>query len=257
MSTVLIEPYKELEKLSNKGIDFKKEEALQVAEFFCNTVQGEGVTTGVLATFLRLTGCTLDCVFCDSVEVWRRGRWFTFDELFEIMEGEDVIEKLREEQHLVITGGSPLKQQKQLIKFLEAFKLRYGFIPYIEVENECVLRIEPEFCDFVSQWNNSPKLSNSGMKERVRIKPEIIAHTAKMNNSWFKFVIERKEDWEEIEKDYLSNGVSKRQIVLMPCGASREELSETRGIVADMAIKHGVRYSDRLHVILWNKKVGV
>jgi len=41
-------------------------------------------------------------------------------------------------------------------------------------------------------------------------------------------------------------------VLLMPEGATRERLAETRGRVADLAMEYGFRYTPRLHVDLWN-----
>ena len=98
---------------STEGID--KGRSLKVSEFFSLTIQGEGVSTGVPAAFLRLTDCTLNCVFCDSSSVWKYGNLYSFDELFEMMEESGLVEQLRGGVHLVLTGGSPLRQQKTII----------------------------------------------------------------------------------------------------------------------------------------------
>lgn len=195
---------------------------------------------------------------CDTTEVWRVGNPYSFDELFDIMGENGVINKLADGQHLILTGGSPLLQQDKLTSFLNLFISRYGFTPYIEIENECVLMPHPKMASFISTWNNSPKLANSGMKRELRYKPDIIKEVAEFNDSWFKFVIDAEEDWEEIQMDFLDAGlIQKNQIVLMPQGQTQEELNLKREWVAEMAIKHNVRFSDRLHVTLWNKKTGV
>lgn len=231
---------------------------LNVAEFFSDTVQGEGISAGVPSTFLRLQGCTLDCIWCDTQEVWRYGNPYSLGELLNMAEDIELHKRWKDGQHLILTGGSPLKQQGPLCEFLKLIERRHGFIPYVEVENECVLRITPEFAELVSQWNNSPKLENSGMKKRARLKPEILAHTSKMTNAWFKFVVASEQDWNEIQNDFLNtNLIRKDQIILMPCGEDQKALSATRELAADLAVKHGVRMTDRLHVTIWNKKTGV
>ena len=65
-----------------------------------------------------------------------------------------------------------------------------------------------------------------------------------------------KSDWNEIEKDFLPH-ISLTQVILMPEGQTQEELNQKREFVADLAISKGVRFSDRLHVTIWNKKTGV
>jgi len=186
------------------GID--KDRSLKISEYFFDTIQGEGVSTGVPAAFLRLTDCTLNCVFCDSSSVWKYGNLYSFDELFQMMEESGLVEQLRNEVHFVLTGGSPLRQQKQLVDFLIEFFNKYKFIPFIEIENEGVLKPNPSITLIINQWNNSPKLANSGMKELVRYKPEVIKQLSKLNNSWFKFVVETDENWDEINNFYLKPG---------------------------------------------------
>jgi 7-carboxy-7-deazaguanine synthase len=236
----------------------KEIDQIKISEFFSKTIQGEGVSCGSPAAFLRLKDCTLNCVWCDTTEVWRSGNAYSVSELLELMEESGLIDDLTKGHHLVITGGSPLKQQNQLAVLLALFQIRFGFVPFIEVENEAVLLPNPSFSQFVSQWNNSPKLENSGMKKQLRYRPEVIAATAQIQNSWFKFVISKVADWEEIETDYLATKLIKRaQIILMPCGMTRQELNLTRELAAEIAIRENVLFSDRLHVTLWDKKTGV
>jgi 7-carboxy-7-deazaguanine synthase len=231
---------------------------LNVSEFYCDTIQGEGIYTGCPAAFLRLQGCTLGCAYCDSTEVWRTGEPYLFPELFRMMEKVELIEKFKRRHHLVITGGSPLLQQDQIVLFLAEFVNRYGFLPFIEIENECIFLPHSNLLDVVECWNNSPKLSSSGVKKRKRYKKSILQTMSSLSTSWFKFVIECEEDWEEIRMDFLEPGLIKRsQVILMPLGATRKELFENQEMVVDLAIKHGVRYCSREHIVLWDKNTGV
>jgi organic radical activating enzyme len=234
------------------------ENYLNVSEFFYDTIQGEGIYAGHPAAFLRLAGCSLSCNYCDTTEVWRHGSKYTFEELFELIGQSGLIGKLFFGQHLVITGGSPILQQKRLGVFLSEFEKRYNGIPFIEIENECVGIPSLLLCKRISCWNNSPKLSGAGLNRKKRYKPEVIQRMSTLKNSWFKFVVDCEEDWEEIQMDFLQTElIRKDQIILMPQGATRMELEKNRPIVVDIAIQHGVRYSDRLHIQLWDKTVGV
>lgn len=230
---------------------------LAIAEMFSDTIQGEGVNAGIPATFIRLQGCTLTCVWCDTLDVWPHGNEYSFDEVLNLLNHDNNIQKyMNGAQHLILTGGSPLKQQDRLAEFIYEFYKRFGFYPYIEVENEAVLKPKPKFSQYVSCWNNSPKLANSMMKERARLKPEIIKEMAALDNSWFKFVVDKEADWEEIKRDYLPH-ISLGQVILMPEGQTQEQLTKTRELTAAIAIRENVRFSDRLHITLWNKKTGV
>ena len=241
---------------STEGITHER--SLKVSEFFMDTIQGEGVSTGVPAAFLRVKDCTLNCVFCDSVSVWRYGNSYSFDELFSLMEESGLVDQLRSGTHLVLTGGSPLRSQTQLYDFLTEFCLKYNFYPFIEVENEAVLMPSKGMVALVNQWNNSPKTENSGNRSVARYEPEVIKFMSTLKNSWFKFVISEESDWKEILEYYLLPGlIKKEQIILMPEGETRERLALTREMAASVAIREGVRFSDRLHITLWDRKVGV
>jgi organic radical activating enzyme len=66
------------------------------------------------------------------------------------------------------------------------------------------------------------------------------------------------EDWNEINEVFLlPKLIKKHQIILMPEGCSREEIKKHQEIAVEMAVRHNVRYSDRLHIQLWDKAVGV
>lgn len=235
----------------------KSQPHLNIAECFTDTIQGEGVTSGKPATFLRLQYCTLSCVWCDSTSVWKYGNPYTIDEVLDLWEEKGVVDKLRT-QHLILTGGSPVRQQNELVALIDRFIKRFGFKPFIEIENECTLMPLSHFEDYINQWNNSPKLANSGMRKRLRYKEDVLRTLSTMDNSWFKFVVDCEEDWGEILVDFLQPSLIKRnQIVLMPKGSTREELAINGPMVADLAIREGVRYSDRLQVTLWNQTVGV
>ena len=235
-----------------------KDDVLNVSEFFYDTIQGEGVYMGMPAAFLRLQNCTLSCTWCDTSEVWRHGNPYGFDELFDMIQKSTLLEKLKNRQHLVLTGGSPLKQQMQLINFFTKFNRRFNFYPIVEIENECTLRPHPSLVQFISVWNNSPKLSNSGNSRKARYKPKILKELSTFQNSWFKFVVSCVEDWEEIKMDYLDTGlIWKDQIILMPEGATVDEINTIAPDIADMAVRYNVRYATREHIMLWNQATGV
>jgi len=232
---------------------------LNIAECFSQTIQGEGVTIGRPSTFLRLQHCTLNCVWCDSKEVWRQGNPYTIDEVLDLFEANGVVDDLKNGHHLVLTGGSPLLQQDKLIVLLTEFRLRFGFKPFLEIENECTLMPKDYMLKNIDMWNCSPKLENSQMKEVMRIKPEVLKTlNTKTNNVIFKFVISNKSDWDEIKRDFIDTGyISRDKIILMPEGMTREELHVNYQKVLAICIKEGLPFTDRLHITIWNKKVGV
>lgn len=231
---------------------------LGISEMFSQTLQGEGIYVGQPATFLRTQGCHLGCKFCDSSLIWRVGRHFHINEVLDILKEAGTIERFQEGEHLVITGGSPLLQEDKLLLFFQMFEERFNFIPFIQVENECTIEPSQKFINYISCWNNSPKLQNSDVNRAKRYRPEVLKQMSGLPNSWFKFVVDKYEDWEEIVSLYVIPGlIRKDQIILMPKGYNQEELSKTRLMVAELAMEKNVKFSDRLQIILYNTKTGV
>jgi len=87
----------------NDNIDRKR--ALPISETFVS-LQGEGKLVGVPSWFVRLSGCNLRCVWCDTPYAsWEaRGVRLGVDDLIE--EGRGVV--ARGVRHLVLTGGEPM-----------------------------------------------------------------------------------------------------------------------------------------------------
>ncbi len=121
---------------------------MRVNETFLS-LQGEGFFTGTPAFFLRLSGCNLQCSFCDTNHQTYK----------EMSEDEIVQEASREKpRHIVITGGEPALQLTQSLvdKLHDA-----GF--FIQVETNGTLPL-PQGIDWVTA---SPK--SSPIREDLKI----------------------------------------------------------------------------------------
>lgn len=76
---------------------------LQVTEIF-KSIQGESTRAGFPCSFVRLTGCSLRCSWCDSAYAFHGGASMTIDAV--------VAEVLGHRTRLVeLTGGEPLEQE--------------------------------------------------------------------------------------------------------------------------------------------------
>ena len=71
------------------------------------SIQGEGQKTGVPTIFLRLSGCSLRCSYCDTRESWDEGISMN---LTEILAEVRSLEKEYPVSQIVITGGEPFEQ---------------------------------------------------------------------------------------------------------------------------------------------------
>ena len=76
--------------------------SLEVHSVF-NTIQGEGPFTGRQAVFIRLAGCNLQCPACDTD--YTTDRWNSTP--FSLLQ---MVQEMRREGLVVITGGEPFRQ---------------------------------------------------------------------------------------------------------------------------------------------------
>jgi 7-carboxy-7-deazaguanine synthase len=215
----------------------------RIAESFFS-VQGEGVTAGVPAVFIRLQGCSVGCRWCDTKYSWdpAGGHQVTLEALVE----EAAAFPCR---RAVVTGGEPL-ESSLFVPLVEALKGR-GFT--VEVETSGVLPPPPAPVD---QWNVSLKLANSGVPEATRINPEVI-RALLTRGAWWKFVVADPRDVAEVLQLSERFALARERILLMPEGIRREDILERSLWVVEECRRHGFRYSPRLHILLWGARRGV
>lgn len=261
MAQYLVNP-----ELAENFPHFETCSALRVSEIFYDTIQGEGVYSGVPSIFLRFAGCSVNCVWCDSKNIWKHVITIDILYLIDLFKKNGLIDRLNNGHHLVITGGSPLLQQDMLLLFITNLVHECKGKPFIEIENECSMVVKEENLSlfyFIDCWNNSPKLENAKSDFPGRYNAEALQQVSvEALECWFKFVMDpdnSEETWKEIQSKYLDTGLIRRsQIILMPLGASQEELTpERRASVAEFGVSKGVRYSERVQINLYDKKQGV
>jgi len=234
------------------------------------TIEGEGEYVGQPSVFMRMSMCNLTCKAfasessphgCDSFVSWSVKNKMTFAEIFQLMEAGDYVTKLENRAILKLTGGEPIIQQKQLLKFMESFVLRYGFLPRIDFEtNATVLPDQRWITEFNATFTTSPKLTSNGDPEERTYKPEVLRwHST--HNSGFKFVIQNERDVDEVWRKYLDDyegiNVPLQRVWFMPCCGSREEHILRAPEIAEFAKQSYVNFSPRLHLLIWNQALKV
>jgi len=237
-----------------------------------HTIQGEGVSVGAPAVFIRASRCNLHCVWCDTDQTWNfektpwphekdavpgYAKFKKEDVTFEI-DPADAAERILAYDcpRTVITGGEPLLQQEG---FLEMIGLIHERQPehLFEVETNGTKIPSPAFHEAVNQFNVSPKLSNAGMPESLRLNAEALAIFARSPKAWFKFVVAEPADLEEIKSLCAAYQLPRQRVLLMPEGRTCTELDRHAPWLAETCRDLGFRFSDRLHIRLWGDKRGV
>lgn len=145
--------------------------------------------------------------------------------------------------------------QENVVKYIKWLKQTYEFNPIIEVETNGTILPSATLQQWVTYWNVSPKLANSGEPFEKRVN-EVALMVFNKLKSIFKFVISKEDDVLEVLEGFGSI-VNMKKVMLMPAGATRDELDKVRPLVVEQCKKLGLRYSERLHIVIWNQKTGV
>lgn len=157
-------------------------------------------------------------------------------------------------KHLVLTGGEPLLHQRALTPLLASLKSS-GF--FVEVETNGTIAPSAEFDASVDCFNVSPKISNSLVREGVRIRPDSLKAFVRSPKAWFKFVVCNQNDLEEIEGVLSEFGIPRDRVLLMPEGIDAATILTRSRWLAEVCKERGLRFSPRLHILLYGNKRGV
>ena len=210
---------------------------------------------------------------CDSYASWHPA----FKHLSPFYSPDEIAENIMqilpykkwEEEHLVITGGEPLlKWQNIYPELLDHPKMRD--LKEITFETNGTQSLTPEFKKYLLEWGMenrgyhrltfsvSAKLSCSGEARNVAIRPDVVREYEEVGYTYLKFVVATEEDAEEALETvdiYRGEGFS-GPVYLMPVGGVESVYTLNNRRVAELAMKNGLRYSDRLQVPLFKNEWG-
>jgi len=211
--------------------------SLRITEVFLS-IQGESSHAGRPCSFVRLTGCPMRCVWCDSEYTFTGGERIAYDDIFVKLDefGCGLVE---------ITGGEPLAQK--------------AVIPFINELCERDYEVLIETGGFVSTEDIDPraaiildvKCPASGEAERnhwanlARLRPD---------KDEVKFVIAEMVDWEFAKETIAKYDLANRtkEILISPVHGI-ENLAEIAEAVSQSGIK--LRLNLQLHKYIWGPDV--
>ena len=256
--------------------------------FGCNfKCQGFGMPRGELSTeaddlasvhelypYPKYENLPLVTTGCDSYASWHPD----FKELSPMMETNGIVNRIMEilphcrweDEHLVITGGEPLLGWQRAYPDLLDHPKMAG-LKEITFETNGTQKLTPEFKESLIKWkitnhqlnreltfSVSAKLPCSGEKWEEAILPEVVCEYEEVGTAYLKFVIATEQDFADAEcaiSAYRTAGF-KGHIYLMPVGGVESVYSLNNKAVALIAMKNGLRYSDRLQVPLFKNEWG-
>ncbi len=206
---------------------------LIICEIF-NSFQGEIRPVGELVTFIRLAGCNLKCLECDTKYSWKDGKAMTIT----------AIKKQIKHKKVVITGGEPLLQREALVNLITStlFDITY----YIETNGTLSpLRLE------TIHYNVSPKIWETKLKDSIR--PEILKQFLE-KDAIFKFVARNLKDLKHITLLTKVLKIPKDKVYIMPEGTTDKQVRMHAKKLFKEIQKRNFNLSPRLQVWLFDKK---
>jgi organic radical activating enzyme len=231
-------------------------------------------THKMIESFQKYEELPLVSTGCDSYASWHPD----FKDLSPMLTSEAIADRIAEiipfgewrDEHLVITGGEPLLGWQRAYPDLLNHPKMAG-LKEITFETNGTQKLTEEFKEYLVQWQMpnidfarevtfsvSAKLPCSGEKWEEAILPEVVCEYEEFGTAYLKFVIATEQDFADAEcaiAAYRSAGF-RGHVYLMPVGGVESVYTMNNKNVAILAMKNGLRYSDRLQVPLFKNEWG-
>lgn len=227
--------------------------SLLVSEIFGPTLQGEGPNAGQAAMFVRLGGCNLTCGWCDTRYAWDASSFNLSIELREIPTS--TVTELASAPGVplvVLTGGEPALQATEAAVLAANLRARQHLV---HLETSGTVSLGP-LADVLDLIVVSPKLANSGLRDRQRLRMPVLKELASHHAAVFKFVVEGIDDLDEVEAITNMLGLAPTRVWIMPEADNQDVLMERLLGLAQPTADHGWSLSNRLHILLWGSQRG-
>jgi 7-carboxy-7-deazaguanine synthase len=227
---------------------------MRIAELY-ESIQGEGLLTGTKSVFVRASGCNLRCWYCDTPYAsWRpEGEDWPVDELVAQIESYGC-------DHVVLTGGEPMLFA-EMLPLCERLRELDKHIT-IETAGTLYLPVECDLMSICPKTRRSGPSSEQNAKwaarhERARHVPEVIRQLVERYEYQFKFVIDRRDDCDDVEL-YLQEfpEIDRSRVMLMPQGTEIGPLDEKADWLEPFCTAAGLQFCPRRQIEWFGSRRG-
>lgn len=209
---------------------------LRVHEIF-HSLQGESSRVGLPTVFVRLTGCPMRCVYCDTAYAFSGGSNMSLEEIMAKVAGYGA-------RYVTVTGGEPLAQKKCLILLKQLCDAGYdvsletgGAIDTSGVDERVAVILDVK-------TPGSGEVENNVWANLQRLKPK----------DEVKFVLCDRNDYDWAKQVLVERGIAdKCNVLFSPVYNQVNPTELAEWILHD---KLSVRMQVQLHKILWGEVAG-
>ncbi len=220
------------------------------------SIQGEGPYAGLPCVFVRFSGCNLRCQWgenrCDTP-------YTSWEPEQNLVEMEEILDQIKSKgegcKDIVITGGEPTLQH-DLPKLCETLR-QDGYRLHIETNGTGkipdtidVIVCSPKLKDSIP---SDPKLSKLHEEKRGVSRNLINGEDPRV---YLKFVVTESTDISELLSLTEDFCCPPERTYLMPEALTAEDLESHAPYVWSLSLKHGFKYTSRLHIQHWDGERG-
>ena len=208
------------------------------------SIDGEGPSSGELATFIRFQGCNLRCSWCDTTYSWDK------ESTLEVLTVNEIYNYIKETgvTNVTLTGGEPLIQEN-IDELLDILNKDDNL--KIHIETNGAVDIQP-FKKKHKRNNISYivdfKLPSSNMTNKMNLNNLNVVD----NSDVYKFVVGSNKDLEMAYEIIIKYELTSKCLVYLSPVSGNIDMEEIVEFMKDKKLNK-VRLQAQLHKIIWDK----